>query len=216
MCVWLAHGRVFHWFKSSSPIYWTWVSGKKIFERDGRTVANCDNVSKHQKTFWEDSCFSATSITRWTRQQTNWWTTKPTHTHILSHYTTLLPKPSQYICADWFLWGKVILNSCCKTCNSFGVQRVGRSVPLLFVLYLMTSLGIISCQQQVFCLLRQSANSANVILTCAVKCYHIWSSRFPLIRISSNWHHHLRYNVTENNDFIRKLHFTQLDNQDTN
>lgn len=96
------------------------------------------------------------------------------HTRILSHYTTLLPKPSQYICADWFLWGKVILNSCCKTCNSFGVQRVGRSVPLLFVLYLMTSLGIISCQQyawqQVFCLLRQSANSANVILTCAVKC----------------------------------------------
>lgn len=101
-------------------------------------------------------------------------------------------------------------------------ECLGRSVPLLFVLYLMTSLGIISCQQhawqQVFCLLQQSANSANVIfiLTCAVKCYHIWSSRFPLIRISSNWHHHLRYNFTENNDFIRKLHFTQLDNQDTN
>lgn len=56
-----------------------------------------------------------------------------THTHILSHYTTLLPKPSQYICADWFLWGKVILNSCCKTCNSFGVQRVLGSVSAVTV-----------------------------------------------------------------------------------
>lgn len=221
MCVWLAHGRVFHWFKSSSPIYWTWVSGKKIFERDGRTVANCDNVSKHQKTFWEDSCFSATSITRWTRQQTNWWTTKPTHmhTHTFPLHQSL---PSIFVLIDfcgvrssWTAAARPAIHLEFKEC-------LGRSVPLLFVLYLMTSLGIISCQQhawqQVFCLLQQSANSENVIfiLTCAVKCYHIWSSRFPLIKISSNWHHHLRYNFTENNDFIRKLHFTQLDNQDTN
>lgn len=146
--------RVFHWAESTSPVCWTWVSGKSSFERDRTTMMNYDNMRKHQKTFGKDPGFSCITTVHNTLDQpprTLVWK-RPTHTH--THLLPFLPlrypsPPSMFVLID-FCGVRSLRTAADRPAIHLQFKECsGRSVPFLFVLYrMMTSSGTLPCQQR--------------------------------------------------------------------
>lgn len=178
VCVWPVCGKVFHWVESTTPICWTWVSGKSSFGWLRWTMIIWENIKRLSGKI-PVFPVSPQYIT----------TCKPVREETNAHaYFPLLPlhypsSPSMFVLID-FCGVRSLGTAADRPAIHLQFKECsGRSVPFLFELYrTTTSSGTLPCQQRgwqgstcvrqsIFYPLSQPPNQCSTVTGCQFNPY---------------------------------------------